>query len=185
MSSWNYPGKRYEILREIAPKVLHVAVLWDPTNPVEVIGLRGNQAAAAALGLKIQPIEVRAPDDYPAAFATVTASRAEALNPVVNPVNSRFRMLIADFALRNRLPSVCSERSFVEAGGLFSYAPNLLDIARRAAPYVDKILKGAKPGDLPVQQPTKFEFVINLKTAKALDITIPQQLLLRADEVIQ
>jgi putative ABC transport system substrate-binding protein len=178
-------GKRYEILREIVPKVLHVAVLWDPTNPIEVIGLQNNLAAAAAVGLKVQPIEVRTPDDYPAAFATITASRAEALYPFVNPVNGKFRALIADFALRNRLPSVCSERSFVEAGGLFSYAPDVFDLLRRGATYVDKILKGAKPADLPVQQPTKFELVINLKTAKALDITIPQLLLLRADEVIQ
>lgn len=178
-------GKRYEILREIAPKVVHVAVLWDPTNPTEVLGLRENLAVAAAVGLKVQPIEVRTPDDYPSAFATVTASRAEALYPFGNPVNGKHRALIADFALRNRLPSVCSARFYVEAGGLFSYAPSFIDLYRRGATYVDKILKGAKPADLPIEQPTKFELVINLKTAKALDITIPQLLLLRADEVIQ
>jgi putative ABC transport system substrate-binding protein len=129
--------------------------------------------------------EVRTPEDYPAAFAAVTAGRAQAVLAHGNPVNFRNRQLIVDFALKNRLPGIYEERVFVEAGGLMSYAPSFTDLFRRAATYVDKILKGAKPADLPVEQPTKFEFVINQKTAKAIGLTIPQSLLGRADEIIQ
>jgi putative tryptophan/tyrosine transport system substrate-binding protein len=142
-------------------------------------------AAAAASGVEIQSIEVRTPDDYAATFATVTASRADALYAFGNPVNFKNRQLIADFALKSWLPSIYEERLFVESGGLLSYAPSFIDLFRRAATYIDKILKGAKPADLPIEQPTKFELAINLTTAKALDITIPQSLLLRADKVIQ
>ena len=178
-------GKRLELLKEIAPKVSRVAVLWNPTSPVEPLGFRETLAAAAVAGVEIQSIEARTPDDHPAAFATLTASRAEALIAHGNPINWQNRQLIADFALKSRLPSIYEERIFVEASGLLSYAPNFTDLFRRAATYVDKILKGAKPADLPVEQPTKFELVINLKTAKALGLTIPQTVLLRADEVIQ
>jgi putative ABC transport system substrate-binding protein len=142
-------------------------------------------AAAAVIGVEIQAIDVRTPDDYLAAFATVTASRADALYAFGNPVNFKNRQLIADFALKSRLPSIYEERLFVESGGLMSYAPSFTDLFRRAATYVDKILKGAKPADLPVEQPTKYELLINLKTAKALGLTIPPSLLQRADQVIE
>ena len=178
-------GKRRQLLKELVPKVSRLAVLWNPANPIEVMGLRDMQAAAAAVGLEILSIEVRGPEDYPAAFAAVTAGRADALHAFVNPVNSRNYQLIVDFAFKNRLPGSFEERSFVVAGGLFSYGSSFTDTYQRSAIYVDKILKGAKPAEMPIQQPTKFEFVINLKTAKALGLTVPQSLLLRADEVIE
>ena len=178
-------GKRLELLKVIAPKVSRVAVLWNPASRIEPYGFREMLAGGAAVGMEIQSIEVRTPDDYPAAFATVTASRADALHAFGNPVNFKHPQLIADFALRNLLPSSYEERGFVEAGGLLSYAPSFIDLYQRAASYVDKILKGAKPGDLPIQQPTKFECAINSKTAKALGLTIPRSLLLIADQVIQ
>ena len=178
-------GKRFQLLKEIAPKVSRVAVLWNSTSPVEPLGFRETLAAAAAAGVEIQSIEVRTPDDYRAAFATVTASGADALYAFGNPVNFKHRQLIADFALKSRLPGIYEEKLFVDAGGLLSYAPSFTDLYRRAATYVDKVLKGAKPADLPVEQPTKFELAINLKTAGALGITIPQSLLARADDVIQ
>jgi len=178
-------GKLLELLKEIAPRVSRVAVLWNPASPVESLGFPETLAGAAVAGVEIQSVEVRTPDDHPAAFATVTASRADALMAFGNPVNFKNRQLIADFALKSRLPSIYQERLFVAAGGLLSYAPSFTDLFRRAATYVDKILKGGKPADLPVEQPIKFELVINLKTAKALGLTIPQTVLLRADEVIQ
>jgi putative tryptophan/tyrosine transport system substrate-binding protein len=178
-------GKSFQLLKEIAPKVSRVAVLWNPASPVEQLGFKEILAAAPGAGVAIQSIEVRTPDDYAAGFATVTASRADALFAFGNPVNFKNRQAIADFALKSRLPSLYQERLFVESGGLVSYAPSFIDLFGRAATYVDKILKGAKPADLPVEQPTKFELVINVKTAKALGITVPQSLLLRADEMIQ
>ena len=178
-------GKRLELLKAIAPKVSRVAVLWNPVSRIEPYGFREVLAGASAVGVEIQSVEVRTPDDYPAAFATVTASRADALHAFGNPVNFKHLQLIADFALRNLLPSSYEERAFVVAGGLLSYAPSFIDLYQRTASYVDKILKGAKPGDLPIQQPTKFEFVINSKTAKALGLTIARSLLMRADDVIQ
>jgi putative ABC transport system substrate-binding protein len=178
-------GKKLQLLKEMVPKVSRVAVLWNPANPLEVMAFREHLAAAAVVGLELQSIEVRAPDDYPAAFAAVIAGRADALQAYVNPVNSRNHQLIVDFALKSRLPSSFDERLFVVAGGLFSYGSSFIDTYQRAATVVDKILKGAKPAEMPIQQPTKFEFVINLKTAKALGLTLPNSLLLRADEVIQ
>jgi putative ABC transport system substrate-binding protein len=178
-------GKRFQLLKEVAPTVSRVAVLWNPTSPVEPLGFRDTQAAAVAAGVEIQSVGVRTPEDYVAAFATVTANRADALHAFGNPVNFKNRQLIADFALKSRLPSSYEERIFVESGGLLSYAPSFSDLFRRAATYVDKILKGEKPAALPVEQPTKFDFGINLKTAKSLGLSVPQSLLLRADVVIQ
>ena len=178
-------GKRFQLLKEIAPRVSRVAVLWNPASPVEPIGFREMLAAARAAGVEILSVEVRTPDDFPAAFAAVASSGAHALMAHGNPVNFKNRDLIAAFALRNRLPSIYEERLFAEAGGLLSYAPSFTDMFRRAATYVDKILKGAKPADLPVEQPTKFELVINLKTAKALGFTIPPSVLLRTDVFIE
>jgi putative tryptophan/tyrosine transport system substrate-binding protein len=178
-------GKRLQLLKEIAPKISRVAVLWNPANTIEPLSFRELLTAAAAVGLDIQSVNVRTPDDHAAAFAAMEANRPDALLAYVNPVNSRNKQLIADFALKNRVPSICDERSFVDAGMLLSYGPSFIEAFRQAATYVDKILKGAKAGDLPIQQPTKFELVINLKTAKALGLTIPQSLLSRADEIIQ
>jgi putative ABC transport system substrate-binding protein len=178
-------GKKLELLREIAPKVSRVAVLHNPASPVEPLAIRELLAAAPAAGMTIQPVEVRSPDDFPAAFAAVVSSRADALLALGNPVNFQGRQLIVDVAAKNRLPSIFDERLFVEAGGLMSYAPSFTDLFRRAATYVDKILKGAKPADLPVEQPTVFELVINQRTAKALGLMIPPSLLLRADQLIQ
>ena len=179
-------GKKLQLLKEMAPKVSRMAVLWNPASPIEQIALGEMRAAAAVVGVEILSIEVRTADDeHRAAFAAVTAGRADALHAFGNPVNFKNAQLIADFALRNRLPSSYDERSFVGVGGLFSYGSSFIDTYRRAATVVDQILEGAKPADLPIQQPTTFEFVINLKTAKALGLAIPQSVLLRADEVIQ
>jgi putative ABC transport system substrate-binding protein len=161
-----------------------VAVLINRANPVEALALRDVEAAAAGGGVEIQVTEVRTLDDYDAAFATVASSRADALFAFGNPANFKNRQLIADFALKARLPSLYQERIFVESGGLVSYAPSYIEMFGRAAAFVDRILKGARPADLPVEQPTRFELVINLRTAKALGLVVPQPLLLRADEVI-
>jgi putative ABC transport system substrate-binding protein len=178
-------GKKLELLKEIAPKVSRVAVLWNPTSPVEPLAFQELLTAAPAVSVQIQSVEVRSPDDFSAAFAAISSSRVHALLALGNPINFRGRQLIADFALRNRLPSIYDERLFVDAGGLMSYAPSFTDSFRRAATYVDKILKGAKPADLPVEQPMKFELVINVKTAKILGLTIPPSLLLRADQLVE
>jgi putative ABC transport system substrate-binding protein len=178
-------GKKLELLKEIAPKVSRVAVLWNPASPVEPLTLQELLNAAPAVRVEIQSVEVRRPDAFSEAFAAVSSSRVQALLALGNPINFRGRQLIADFALGNKLPSIFDERLFVEVGGLISYAPSFTDSFRRAATYVDKILKGAKPADLPIEQPTKFELVINLKTAKALGLTIPPSLLTRADVIIE
>jgi putative tryptophan/tyrosine transport system substrate-binding protein len=178
-------GKRLELLKEIAPKVSRVAFLGNQASPVEALGLADTVTAARALHLEIQSIEVRSPDDFSPAFAALSSSRVQALLVAGNPINFKGRQLIADFALRNRLPSIHDERLFVEAGGLMSYAPSFTDLFRRAATYVDKILKGAKPADLPVEQPMKFELVINVKTATTLGLTIPPSLRLRADQLLE
>lgn len=178
-------GKRMQLLREMLPKASRLATLWNPTNPIEALGLHELQAAGAVLGVQIQSVEVRSTEDYPSAFAAVLEGRADALHAFVNPVNSRHAQLIIDFALANRLPSSYDVALFVEAGGLWSYGASFDDMFRRAAGYVDKILRGARPGELPIQQPTTFDFVINLKTAKSIGLTVPNALLLRADRVIQ
>ena len=173
-------GKRLQLLREIAPKVSRVAVPWFPESPAEALAWRDMLAAGAAAGLEIQSIEMRTSDNYDAAFTAATGSRADALYVSAHPLHTKNRQLIADFALRSRLPSMYEERLFVVAGGLLSYAPSFIEMFRRAATYVDKILKGAKPGDLPIEQPTMFELWINPKTVKLLGLTIPQSLQLQA-----
>ena len=178
-------GKRLQLLKETVPKVSRVAVMWNPANSIEPLSFQDLMAAAALVGLKIQSVEVRTPDEHAAAFETIIANRPDALLVYVNPVNSRNRQLIADFASRNRIPSICDEKGFVEAGMLLSYGPSFTDAFRQAATYVDKILKGAKAGDLPIQQPTKFELAINLKTAKAIGLTIPPTVRARADALIE
>jgi putative tryptophan/tyrosine transport system substrate-binding protein len=178
-------GKRLQLLKQLAPKTVRVAVLGNAASTIDVLAFRETQAAAAALGLELQKVDARTPDDHAAAFATVTASGVDAMHVVGNPANFKNRQAIADFALRSRLPSCYEERDFALVGGLISYAASYPDLYFRAATYVDKILKGAKPGELPIQHPTKFELVINLKTATALGLTIPPPLLLQADEVIR
>jgi putative ABC transport system substrate-binding protein len=162
-----------------------VAVLYNPADRSNVLVLKELQESAPALGLTLQPLEVRGPGDFEGAFVAMTRERAHALFGAAGVLTFEHRNTIVDLAAKNRIPAMWGHRQFVEAGGLMSYAVNWYDQLRRAATYVDKILKGAKPGDLPVEQPTKFELVINLKAAKALGLTIPPSLRLRADEVIQ
>ena len=181
-------GKSLELLKQAVPEVSRVALLLKPDSmPDRAKKDRLNAAdvAARALSVRLQVVEARGPEDFDRAFSDMTRVRAGALTVLATPVFDSERRRLVDLAAKNRLPTVYSYRSYVEAGGLMSYGPDLPDSFRRAATYVDKILKGAKPADLPVEQPTKFELVINLKTAKALGLTIPQSLLQRADEVIQ
>jgi putative tryptophan/tyrosine transport system substrate-binding protein len=178
-------GKRLELLREALPRLSRVAVLWNPENQGAPHQWKETQAAARRLGLTLQSFEVRDPNDVPKAFDAMTRRRPHAIMSFVSPLTTAYRPIIVEFALKQRLPTIFEVRADVEAGGLMSYAASLPEQFRRAAYYVDKILKGAKPGDLPIEQPRKFELVINLKTAKALGLTIPQSLLLRADEIIQ
>ena len=178
-------GKQLELLKEVVPKVSRMAVLWNPNTRGNALALRETEIAARALGLELQPLEARSLNDFDRAFAAMTAKRAGALLVLGDVMFSTHRNRLADLAAKRRLPAMYPARESVEAGWLMSYGPNTLELFRRAATYVDRILKGAKPADLPVEQPTKFELVINLKTAKSLGLTIPQSLLLRADEVIQ
>ncbi len=179
-------GKRVELLREAVPGLSRLALLWNPEVRGAVLDYKEAASAARSLRVEVQSVEVSRAEDLDRAFSTITSWRAQALMlPGINPVGFANRAQIVSFAQRNRLPSMFPTKEYVDSGGLMSYGPSLVDLFRRAAGYVDKILKGAKPADLPVQQPTKFELVINLKTAKALSLTLPQSLLRRADEVIQ
>ena len=178
-------GKRLQLLKETDPKIALVAVIWNPTDPAGADYVRETEAAAQILGLKIHPIEARAPAELDAAFKAVADVRPNAFFTIPNGMFQDTKARILEFATKNRLPGVFPNRAFAEAGGLISYGPHLPANFQRSAVFVDKILKGAKPADLPIERPTKFELVINLKTAKALGLTIPQSLLLRADEVIQ
>jgi putative tryptophan/tyrosine transport system substrate-binding protein len=176
-------GKRLELLKEMLPTIKRVAVLSDPLAAEQLSAV---QAANRSMGLTLQVLELGKPSyDFDDAFRAASRSRAEALLVLTTPVLFRERSKIAQLALKNRLPTSFAHSEHVEAGGLMSYGPNFPEMWRFAAIYVDKILKGAKPGDLPVEQPTKFEFVINLKTAKALGLTIPQSVLARADQIIE
>jgi putative tryptophan/tyrosine transport system substrate-binding protein len=178
-------AKKLELLKEVAPRITRVAILWNPASPVETFWYRELSAAARALGVELQSVEAQSPNDFPAAFARLLATQPHALLVSGSPTTFKLRQPITDFALKHRLPSSFEERVFVEVGGLMSYAASFTDLFRRAATYVDKILKGARPADLPVEQPTKFALVINLKTAKALGLTIPPSVLGRADQVIE
>ena len=178
-------GKRLELLKEIVPKLSRVAVLWNPQNPASTLNWKELQLPARQLGFQLQSLEVRSPSGFDKAFEDATRARAGALAIMPDPVFVTNLKRIAELAVKSHLPSIFHLREFVDAGGLAAYGPDRSDMFRRAATYVDKILKGAKPGDLPVEQPTKFELVINLKTAKALGLTIPQSLLVRADQVIE
>jgi putative ABC transport system substrate-binding protein len=178
-------GKRLELLKEAVPKLARVAVLYDPASPNNVLELKEVQTAAGALKLTIQPWEVRDADSFDRIFAAIGKQRPDGLYVISSPLMNANRERIANFAIKSRLPSVFSDKATVDAGGLMFYGADLSHIYRRVATYVDKILKGAKPADLPVEQPTKFELVINLKTAKQIGLTIPQKVLGRADKVIK
>jgi putative ABC transport system substrate-binding protein len=178
-------GKRLELLKETTPKVSRVAVLWNSTNPGTALVFKQTQTAAQELGLHLQSLDVQSVSDLEDSFKSATRSGARALDLLRSqPINTQLRR-IADFAVKDRLPSIYDGSDFVEAGGLMSYGPNIADASRRAAVYVDKILKGTKPEDLPVERQMKFELVINLKTAKQIGLTIPQSVLYRADRVIR
>jgi putative ABC transport system substrate-binding protein len=177
-------GKQLELLREVVPKVSRVALLRHPDNPASAAQLREAQAASQALGVRLQTLEARSPQEIDGAFAAMTRERAGALLIIPDTLFWSQRRQIVELAVKRRLPSMRIGEAYAEAGGLMSYGPSYLDLERRAATFVDKILKGANPADLPVAQPTKFELVINLKTAKAIGLTIPQPLLQRADQII-
>jgi len=178
-------GKRLELLKEAVPRASHVAVLWNAGYPGKALELGEMESAARVLGVRILSVEVREPNDFPGAFSTITRASPDALITLSDPLTSSERTVIVDFAARSRLPMMSEVRRFADAGGLMTYGPSTVDMVRRAATYVDKILKGAQPADLPVEQPTKFELTINLRTAKTLGLTIPRSLLLRADQVIE
>jgi len=180
--------KRLALLKDALPKVSNVAALWHPSAYGErTISnmVKETEAAAQDLGVRLQFVAVHGPDELDRAFSTIATERADALIVFPSAMLFNERRRIVDLATRYRLPSTSMARELVELGGLMSYGASITDLQRRAAAYVDKIIKGAKPADLPVEQPTKFELVINLKTAKALGLTIPQSILLRADEVIE
>ena len=181
-------GKRLELLVQAVPGISRVAVLWHPGafgDRTEKDMLKAAEVAARGLAVRLQFLEARGPDDFARAFSEMTRARAGALIVLPSPMFLGERRRLADLAAQNRLPAVYPFRESVDAGGLMSYGPDFVDLFRRAAAYVDRILKGTKPGDLPVEQPTKFDLVINLKAARALGLTIPPSVLVRADEVVE
>lgn len=177
-------SKRLELLKETVPRISRVAVLWNPVG-VGKLEWQETQAAARRLGVTVQSHEVRNGDDLAKALEAMSKRRPDAMTMFFDPRTSGYREILSDFALKNRLPTIFGAREFVAAGGLMSYGANVPELFRRAAVYVDKILKGARPQDLPIEQPTKFELIVNVKTAKALGITIPPSVLLRTDQVVE
>lgn len=177
--------KRLELLRELVPKISYIAVIWNPISAFQVISEKEMQDAARALHIKVLSLGVKGEDDLPNAFAAIVKERPGALFVLADRLFLHYRTRLMEFALKHRLPGVHAYVELVEAGGLMSYGPNYAEMHRRAAYFVDKILRGTKPADLPVEQPTKFELVLNLKTAKQIDVTIPPNVLLRADRVIK
>jgi putative tryptophan/tyrosine transport system substrate-binding protein len=177
-------GKRLELLKEVVPGIRRVAVLWEPIQ-AKIPDFRETRVASQALGLQLQPLEVQSPSDFAAVIAAATADPPDALPTLGSPTTVIYRAQILDFAARARLPAMYDKKEFVIDGGLMAYIPSPGEHGRRTAAYVDKILKGAKPADLPIEQPTRFELIVNLKTATALGLTIPQSILLRADEVVE
>jgi len=179
-------AKRLELLRESVPQLARVAVLGDPSSPSHAPQWRQTESAARSLGVQVQSVEVREPNpDFAGAFSAITQYRADALLTLAQPLIEVYWEQIVDFTATQRMPAIFQRREFVETGGLMSYAANIPELYRRAATFVDKILKGTKPADLPVEQPTKFDLVINLKAAQVLGLTLPQSVLLQATEVIQ
>jgi putative ABC transport system substrate-binding protein len=177
--------KRLQLLKEVVPAIARVAVLWNAADRAMNLRYREIETAAKGMNFEIRSVEVRDPEDFDGAFSTIRADGPDAMFMVADALTGLNRKRIVEFAAQNRLPTAYEYREFVNNGGLMSYGPNLRDLFARAAYYMDKILKGAKPADLPVEQPTTFELVINLKTAKALGLTVPQSILARADEVIE
>jgi putative ABC transport system substrate-binding protein len=178
-------GKRLELLKEMVPKLSRVAVLWDPGNDASALSWKEIQSPASQLGLRLHSLEARSPKDFDKAFESATRARAGALAVMPAQLFGANLKRIADLAAKNRLPSIWHLSEFVDSGGLAAYGPDRSDQFRRAAYFVDKILKGAKPAELPVEQPVKFEFVVNLKAAKQIGLTIPPNVLARADRVIK
>jgi putative ABC transport system substrate-binding protein len=178
-------GKRLELLKEARPGLSRVALIYNPENPGGVLALQETQRWATALNIRLEPHKFRGPQDFERVFGAIAGKRPDALMTTADPLIASYRTSIVDFAAKHRLLSMYPGREFVAAGGLMFYGGSVPEMYRRAAVYVDRILKGAKPADLPVEQPIKFDMVINLKAAKALGLTIPQSLLLRADEVVQ
>jgi putative ABC transport system substrate-binding protein len=179
-------AKRVELLKEVLPKMSRVAILWDADGPGPAIAFKEYEAAARAFKLDLRSLEVRGPKpDFAGAVQSAKALHADALMVVGNPLMTQHAKTVFELATRNRLPSMTEERRYADAGGLISYGTNLADLYRRAAGYVVEILKGAKPGDLPVKQPEKFELFINLKTAQQIGLVIPQHVLVQADRVIK
>jgi putative ABC transport system substrate-binding protein len=178
-------ARQLQLLKEAVPKASRVAVLANPDNTYTAVMMKEVEAAARSLGVRIQIVNLRGGDAPDTAFSALAKERPDALLVLFDPLLTRQRVRIAELANKHRLPSMYPHREYAEAGGLMAYGASLLDLYRRAATYVDKILKGARPADLPVEQPTKFELVVNLKTARSLGLTIPPPLLLRADETIE
>lgn len=178
-------AKRLELLREVVPSVSYIALLWNAASPLQVLAEKQVQTAAQVLRMRVLSLGVKTEEEIKSALAVMARERPDALLVLADRLLLHHRALIMDFATRHRLPGVHAYRELVEAGGLMSYGPSYADMHRRAAYFVDRILKGAKAGDLPVERPAKFDLVINMKTAKAFGLTIPQSVLLRATEVIQ
>jgi putative ABC transport system substrate-binding protein len=178
-------GKRLELLKEVIPRLSRVGVLRNPDRSAEASNSKEMEIAARSLDLRLQFLEVRSSNDFENAFRAAGKARAEALITIRTPLINGQKKRVADLAMKSRLPAIYDDREYIDAGGLMSYGTDLADLHRRAATYVDKILKGAKPADLPVEQPTKFEFIINLKVAKQIGLTIPPNVLARADKVVR
>ena len=178
-------GKRLELLKAVVPKLSRVAVLRNPANPFTTIAWKAMQPSAQALGMTLQPVDTSSPNQLDRALARIEAARPDGLVLIVDRFLASYRASIVQFVGKNHLPGMFPYPEFAKEGGLMSYGPDYADLFRRTALYIDKILKGARPGDLPMEQPTKFELVVNLKTAKALGLTIPQSVLIRADEMIR
>jgi putative tryptophan/tyrosine transport system substrate-binding protein len=178
-------GKRLELLRELVPSLAKVAVLWNPANRAEEVAVKATETAAQSLGMSVAVEHAGNPTEFDRVFSAIARSGAKAVVVLPDPMFLANRQQLVELTNRSRLPAIYMETGFVAVGGLISYGPNFTELFRRAAAYVDKILKGAKPGDLPVEQPTKFELSINLKAAAAIGVTVPTSILLRADEVIE
>jgi putative ABC transport system substrate-binding protein len=182
---FEFRGKQLQLLKEALPRLAHVAVLSDPTNPFHPREVKEMEAAARALKVHLRVVEARAPSEFAEAFSVASRAQAGAIVILSGSMFFTHRARLAELAIRSRLPRLMAGRESVEAGGFMAYGADIGAGFRRAADYVDRILKGARPGDLPLEQPTKFELVVNLKTARALGLTIPPAVLARADEVIQ
>jgi putative tryptophan/tyrosine transport system substrate-binding protein len=177
-------GKRLELLKELVPQISRVAVFWNSANPYSANSFKETESAARLLGIDIQSLGLKAPGDLGAGFDAIGLQNPNAVITIEDPLTMDQRQKIIDFVTARRLPTIYGIREFVDAGGLMAYGALITDLLRRSADYIDKILKGAKPGDLPIEQPTKFELIINLKAAKQIGLEIPVTLLARADEVI-